>query len=71
MCIVQDLGSTSGATESEWGLKDLALLVEVVAKLVVDLVAQISPDEPSNMPSVIASEVPHLPQSACENDDAL
>ena len=68
---MQDLGSEAGANESEWGLKELVLLVEVVVKLVADLVAQISPDEPTNISSLIAFEVSHLPQSACAKDDAL
>ena len=63
-----------GASESEWGLKELVLLVEVVGEVVVevvvDLVAQISPDEPTNISSLIAFEVSHAPQSVRVKDDA-
>ena len=64
-----------GANESEWGVKELVLLVELVVMLVADSVAdslvQIFPDEPVNMSSLSAFEVSHLPHSACEKDDAL
>ena len=58
--------STSGASESQWRVKDLALLVvvEVVVKLVADSLVQILPEEPSNMSSLLAFEILHLPQSA-------
>ena len=79
--IVQILGLESGASESEWEFKEVVLLVEVVVevvvvevdvKLVADLVAQISPDEPSNISSLLAFEVSHAsPQSVCAKDDAL
>ena len=38
------------------------VVVEVVKEVVV-LVVQIRPDEPSNIPSLSAVEVPHAPQS--------
>ena len=47
------------------------MVVKVVVKLVADSAVQIFPDEPSNMSSLLAFEVPHLPQSACAKDDAL
>ena len=68
--VFQDLGSEAGASESEWCVKEFLLLVDVVVMLVADLVAQISPDEPSNISSLVAFEVSHLPQSACAKDDA-
>ena len=52
-------------------LKELVLLVEGVAKLVADSVSQIFPDEPTNISSLIAVELNHLPQSVCAKDDAL
>ena len=52
-------------------LKEFPLLVDVVVKLVADFVAQISPDEPTNMSPLLAFEVNHLPQSVCAKDDAL
>ena len=47
-------------------LKELALLVvvEVVVKLVADSLVQMLPEEPSNMSSLLAFEILHLPQSA-------
>ena len=75
--LVHDLGSTPGASEAEWRLKNFVLLViaKVVVTLVVDSVVdslvQNFPDEPSNMFSLLASEVSHLPQSTCAKDDAL
>ena len=68
--IVQDLGSTAGASKSERGVKDLVLLVKVDVEVVVDSVVQIFPDEPTNIPSLSAVEVFHLPQSACAKDEA-
>ena len=69
----RDSPRLEGASGSEWGLKDLFLLVvvKVVVKLVSDSAVQIFPDEPSNVSSLLAFEVPHLPQSACAKDDAL
>ena len=53
----------------------MRVAVKVVVKLVADSVAdslvQIFPDEPSNMSSLLAFKVSHLPQSTCANDDAL
>ena len=43
----------------------------MVVKLVADSVVHNFPDEPSNMSSLLASEVSHLPQSACAKEDAL
>ena len=40
-------------------------------KLVAVLVAQISPDEPTNISCLIAFEVSHAPQSVRVKDDAL
>ena len=34
------------------------------------VVAEISPDDPLNIPLLSAVEVYHLPQRVCENDDA-
>ena len=48
----------------------LVLLVEVVVKLVADSPVQIFPEEPTNVSSLLAVEVSHLPQSACAKDDA-
>ena len=47
---------------------EAVLLVEVV--VVVRVVVQIRPDEPSNIPSLYAVEVLHVPQSVWPNDDA-
>ena len=47
----------------------LLLMVEVVVEVVV-LVVQIRPGERANIPSFLAVEVCHSPQSACANDDA-
>ena len=53
-------------------LREIVLLVEVVVKLAADLVAQISPDEPTNISSLSAFEVSHAsPQSVCAKDEAL
>ena len=49
----------------------LLVVVEVVVKLVADSLAQIFPDEPSNISALLADEVSHLPQSVCVKDDAL
>ena len=38
--------------------------------LLLDLVVQIRPDEPSNIPSFFADEVSHTPPSVCANEDA-
>ena len=43
----------------------------LVADSVADSLVQIFPDEPTNMSSLVAVEVAHLPQSACAKDDAL
>ena len=42
--------------------------MEVV--LLVEVVVQICPDESSNIPSLFAVEVSHMPQSVCAKDDA-
>ena len=47
------------------------VVVTLVADSVVDSLVQIFPDEPSNMFSLLAVEVSHLPQSTCAKDDAL
>ena len=49
---------------------DILLLLEVVVAKVIVVVAQIRPDEPSNILSLSAVEVIHMPQRVCENDDA-
>ena len=38
--------------------------------LLLDVALQIRPDEPSNIPSLLAVEVYHAPQRVCVNDDA-
>ena len=51
----------------------VVVVVVEVAVLVVEvvvLVVQIRPDEPSNIPSLFASEVSHAPQSVFAKDDA-
>ena len=53
------------------GMLVLLVVVEVVVKLVADSLAQIFPDEPSNISALLADEVSHLPQSVCAKDDAL
>ena len=45
-------------------------LVVVVVEVLVLVVAQIRPDEPSKIPSLCALEVSHAPQSVCVKDDA-
>ena len=65
--IVQNLGSTSVTSESEWRLnqKDFVLLG-------ADSVSQIFPDDPSNVSGVAERcNLIHLPQSARAKDDAL
>ena len=47
---------------------EVVLLVEVVVVLV--LVIQIRPDEPSNIPVLSAVEVYHEPQRVCVKDEA-
>ena len=51
---------------------EVASLLEevVVAEMLVLVVVQIRPDEPSNIPPLYAVEVIHTPQSVCANDDA-
>ena len=51
---------------------EVASLLEevVVAEVLVLVVVQIRPDEPSNIPSLSAVEVIHTPQSVCAKDDA-
>ena len=46
--------------------------MDVVSLLaaVVEVLVQIRPDDPSNIPSLFAVEVLHLPQSICAKDDA-
>ena len=46
---------------------EVVLLLDVV---VVVLVVQSRPDEPSSIPCLYAVEVIHTPQSVCANDDA-
>ena len=46
-------------------LLDVAVVVEVLA-----LFLQIRPDDPSNIPSLSAFDVSHVPQSVCAKDDA-
>ena len=46
------------------------LVVLVVRVVLVVVVVQIRPDEPANIPSLVAVEVLHSPQSVCANDDA-
>ena len=54
----------------EGKVKQLWVRVGVFMEAVLLLVAQIRPDEPSNIPSLSAVEVNHAPQSVCEKDDA-
>ena len=42
----------------------------MIVLLLLDLAAQIRPDEPSNMPSLSAVEVLHAPHRVWENDEA-
>ena len=51
---------------------EVASLLEevVVAEVLVLVVVQIRPDEPSNISSLFAVEVIHAPQSVCAKDDA-
>ena len=49
---------------------DILLLLEVVVAEVIIVVIQIRPDEPSNILSLSAAEVIHVPQRVCENDGA-
>ena len=45
-------------------------VVVVVVEVLVLVVVQIRPGEPSNIPSLFAVEVSHAPQSDCEKDNA-
>ena len=47
------------------------VVVKVVVTLVADSLVQNFPGEPSNMFSLLALEVSHLPQRTCAKDDAL
>ena len=51
---------------------EVASLLEevVVAEVLVLVVVQIRPDEPSNILTLSAVDVLHTPQSVCANDDA-
>ena len=44
--------------------------MEEVVFLQLGVIVSIRPDEPSNIPSLSAADVCHLPQSVCANDDA-
>ena len=44
--------------------------VRVLIVLLLDVVVQIRPGEPSNILSLVAVEACHSPQSVCANDDA-
>ena len=46
------------------------VFMEVASLLVVEVVVQICPDEPWNIPSFVAVEVNHAPQRVCAKDDA-
>ena len=59
------------ATARARALMEVVVPVEGdVMEVVVLIVVQIRPDEPSNIPSLSAVEVLHAPQSVCAKDDA-
>ena len=46
------------------------LLLKILPKIELVAVVQSRPDEPANIPSFLAVEVLHAPQSSCSKDDA-
>ena len=46
------------------------VVVVIAGEVLIPFVAQIRPDEPSNMVSLSALEANHAPQSVCVKDDA-